>query len=40
MNPDLPGTDVQAVSEGFVSITPLSVDWTDRALLTELQAPS
>ena len=38
MNPDQPGTDVQAVSEGFVAITPLSVDWTDRALLSELQA--
>ena len=38
MKPDQPGTDVQAVSEGFVAITPLSVDWTDRALLSELQA--
>ena len=40
MNPDQPGTDVQAVSQGFVSITPLSVDWTDKALLSELQARS
>ena len=40
MNRDAPGTDVQAVSEGFVSITPLSVDWTDKALLSELQARS
>jgi 5'-nucleotidase len=24
-----PGTDVEAVSEGFVSITPVTLDWTD-----------
>jgi 5'-nucleotidase len=29
MDPEQPGTDVQAVSEGFVSITPVSLDWTD-----------
>jgi 5'-nucleotidase len=29
MDADQPGTDVQAVSEGFVSITPVSLDWTD-----------
>ena len=26
-----PGTDVEAVSEGFVSITPVSLDWTDHS---------
>ncbi len=31
MKPDQPGTDVEAVSEGFVSITPVSLDWTDYA---------
>lgn len=31
MKPDQPGTDVQAVSEGFVSITPVSLDWTNHA---------
>ena len=30
MDPDVqPGTDVEAVSQGFVSITPVSLDWTD-----------
>jgi len=38
MEPNQPGTDVQAVSEGFVSITPVSLDWTNRELLAELQA--
>ena len=37
MNPDQPGTDVEAVSKGFVSITPVTVDWTDHATLTKLQ---
>lgn len=32
-----PGTDVQAVSEGFVSITPITVDWTDHAHLAALE---
>ncbi len=40
MNKDQPGTDVQAVSQGFVAITPLSVDWTDRELLSELEPRS
>lgn len=35
MDREQPGTDVQAVSDGFVSITPVSLDWTDRALLGE-----
>lgn len=31
MDPDTqPGTDVEAVSQGFVSVTPVSLDWTDR----------
>lgn len=29
MDADQPGTDVQAVSQGFVSITPVTLDWTD-----------
>ena len=29
METNQPGTDVQAVSEGFVSITPVSMDWTN-----------
>lgn len=38
MNVDQPGTDVQAIREGFVSITPVRVDWTDDALLASLQS--
>lgn len=35
MDPDTqPGTDVEAVSQGFVAITPVSLDWTDRELVT------
>lgn len=30
MSADQPGTDVEAVSRGFVAITPISLDWTDR----------
>jgi 5'-nucleotidase len=38
MDPDQqPGTDVEAVSEGFVSITPVSLDWTDRAHVETLR---
>ncbi len=36
MEPNQPGTDVQAVSEGFVSITPVSLDWTNRGLMEHL----
>jgi 5'-nucleotidase len=32
-----PGTDVEAVSDGFVSITPVSLDWTDYSLLDSLR---
>jgi len=28
---DQPGTDVAAVSEGFVAITPVTLDWTDHS---------
>lgn len=34
---DQPGTDVQAVSEGFVSLTPISLDWTAYALSEEIE---
>lgn len=37
MNEFLPGTDVEACREGFVSITPLRLDWTDTSLLAELK---
>lgn len=37
MRPNQHGTDVQAVSEGYVAITPLTVDWTDHAVLTECE---
>lgn len=36
IDPDQPGTDVAAVAEGFVAITPLTVDWTDHALLKSM----
>ncbi|HMS55493.1 MAG TPA: 5'/3'-nucleotidase SurE, partial [Fimbriimonadaceae bacterium] len=36
MDPNQPGTDVEAVSNGFVSITPVSLDWTDHALARDL----
>ncbi len=28
LNTDQPGTDVQAAREGFVSVSPISLDWT------------
>jgi 5'-nucleotidase len=31
MDPDQPGTDVEAVNKGFVAITPVTLDWTDYA---------
>lgn len=36
MDPDQPGTDVQAVNEGFVSITPITLDWTHATLAASL----
>lgn len=35
---DQPGTDVEAVSEGFVSITPVTLDWTNHAHARALDA--
>lgn len=37
MNTGETETDANAVSEGFVSITPVSLDWTDRGHLEELR---
>jgi len=37
MDHEQPGTDVQAVNQGYVSVTPLTVDWTDRETITKLQ---
>lgn len=34
---DQPGTDVQAINEGFVSVTPISLDWTDHSHLDLLR---
>lgn len=36
MKADQPGTDVHAVSEGFVSVTPLSLNWTVKDLSHEV----
>lgn len=30
VSPDQPGTDVEAVSKGYVAVTPITLDWTDR----------
>lgn len=38
MRPDAPDTDVWAVSNGYVSITPVRVDWTCDATLQSLQS--
>ncbi|MBI1755681.1 MAG: 5'/3'-nucleotidase SurE [Fimbriimonas ginsengisoli] len=38
MDADQPGTDVAAVSEGFVAITPVSLDWTAHGLMAPLEA--
>lgn len=38
MDRDQPGTDVQAVVEGFTSVTPIMLDWTHHASLDALQA--
>jgi 5'-nucleotidase len=32
-----PGTDVHAVTEGFVAITPVSLDWTDHEMVESLR---
>ncbi|MCE9559457.1 MAG: 5'/3'-nucleotidase SurE [Armatimonadetes bacterium] len=38
MDPNEEDTDVKAVSEGFVSVTPVSLDWTDHALASAIRA--
>lgn len=37
MDTRTPGTDVHAISEGFVSVTPVSLDWTQHAALAALE---
>jgi 5'-nucleotidase len=37
MDPNQPGTDVEAINNGFVSITPITIDWTDYGQLEALQ---
>jgi 5'-nucleotidase len=32
-----PGTDFRAVAEGYVSVTPLTIDLTNHAVLEELR---
>lgn len=32
-----PNTDIQAVRDGFTSVTPISLDWTDHEVLKRLQ---
>lgn len=38
MRPDIPDTDVWAVSQGYVSITPVSLDWTNHAAVGSLRS--
>jgi 5'-nucleotidase len=35
---DIPGTDFAAVGAGFISVTPLQLDMTDRGQLEQLEA--
>ncbi len=37
MRPDIPDTDVWAVSCGHVAVTPITLDWTDHATLARLR---
>lgn len=37
MKPDVPETDVWAVSKGYVSITPVTLDWTNHQAIESLQ---
>jgi 5'-nucleotidase len=38
MNPaEQQGTDVEAITEGFVSITPVTLDWTAHSFVGELE---
>lgn len=38
MQGDQPGTDVEAVNEGYVAVTPISLDWTDYAYAAQLRS--
>jgi 5'-nucleotidase len=38
MDKEQPGTDVQAVTSGWVSVTPVTLDWTDHAYLRSIRA--
>ncbi|MBI5705712.1 MAG: 5'/3'-nucleotidase SurE [Armatimonadetes bacterium] len=38
MDVEQPGTDVHAVTNGFVAVSPISLDWTDHALLGRMGA--
>lgn len=38
MTGDQPGTDVAAVSEGFVSITPVTLDWTNHQAVRAIES--
>lgn len=40
MTADQPGTDVEAVSNGFVSVTPLSLNWTVAKVANEIATAS
>lgn len=37
LKPDEAGSDIEAVSQGFVSVTPVSLDWTNSKYLAELR---
>jgi 5'-nucleotidase len=37
LNDSQPGTDVDAVRQGYVSVTPVSLDWTDHRMLERLR---
>lgn len=37
MDPNQPGTDVEAVSQGYVSITPILIDWTNYAAAQKIE---
>jgi len=37
LNVDQPGTDVAAINEGYVSVTPIMTDWTDYSTLAALR---
>jgi len=36
MDPNQPGTDVEAVTTGFVSVTPITLDWTAHGCMEDL----